>query len=75
MGQCQQLTEAEGGVFRAAATENDHLSDTAVMQTIPSMVGDIGMPHPSAEQEDACDIDRDVAVADEHSRRMMGGHR
>ena len=60
-----QLQRGEGGLQRAAAPDHHDLLDAARVQRLQRVVGDVGVgQHVGVADQDARDVERDVAVAD-----------
>ena len=72
-----QLQRGEGGLQRSAATDDHDLLDAAFVQRLQRVVGDVGVGQQvGIGDEDARDIQGDVAVADDDgpARRQVGRH-
>ena len=71
LAELQQLGVREGCLGRSAAADDDDLRDAAAGEHLEGMVGGVGGRELGGRQhEHARDVERDVAVADDH--RALG---
>ncbi len=62
--QLAQLQGGEGGLQRPAPADDHHFLHAAWPQRFQRMIGDIGRrQHVRVGDQDACDVERDIAIA------------
>ena len=67
MAELAQLQRGERCLKRSAPADDQHLLDSAVVQHLQSVIGDVGgTQNVRIGDEDAGHVERDVAVADHH---------
>lgn len=70
LAQLAKFERGEGGLQRPAPADDHHFVDPARPQRLQRVVGDVGLAqHVGIGDQDARDVEGDVAVADDHGAR------